>query len=76
MDSKTLNSAGTLGSDPGKFDWPNGVLLNKDNELYVCDSKNHSPWSKSAVNKNNRRQGIVSGIPDDLYFDDRWQLQQ
>ncbi len=49
------NSAGTLKSDPGQFDWPNGVWLNKDNEIYnVCDRKNHSPWWKSAVNKNNR----------------------
>ncbi len=74
MDSKTLNSAWTLGSDPGQFDCPNGVLLNKDNELYVCDSKNHSTWSKSAVNKNNREARNCQWYPR-WYIYDRWQLQ-
>lgn len=37
----TVASIGTPGSDPGQFNYPNGIQLSKDRELYVCDTDNH-----------------------------------
>lgn len=36
-----IASIGTRGCGPRQFDYPNGIRLSKDDELYVCDSNNH-----------------------------------
>ena len=41
MNGTVTASTGTLGNDPGQFDFPRGISLSKSNMLYVCDSNNH-----------------------------------
>lgn len=41
MSDSVIKSTGTRGAGPGQFNFPNGIRLSKDNELYVCDSENH-----------------------------------
>lgn len=36
-----ITSTGVRGKRPGQFNFPNGIWLSKDNEVYVCDSFNH-----------------------------------
>ena len=36
-----VTSTGGKGKNPGKFNFPNGSRVSKDNKLYVCDTKNH-----------------------------------
>ena len=31
----------TQGNKLGQFNYPNGIRLSKDGEVYVCDSRNH-----------------------------------
>ena len=40
-DGHILASTGGLGSIPGSFNFPNGIRISKQNEIYVCDSNNH-----------------------------------
>ncbi len=41
MNGTVLASTGTLGDGPGQFNFPNGIRLNRSNELlYVCDTRN------------------------------------
>ncbi len=73
---KVVNSVGTQGSDPGHFDYPNGIRLSKDNELYVCDSSNHRVQVfDQSLQLLRTIGGQGSGnrhfySPDDLDFDD------
>ncbi len=41
MNGSVVASTGSRGSSPGQFNWPNGIRLSKDNEIFVCDSNNH-----------------------------------
>ena len=36
-----INSVGEKGSNPGQFNFPNGIRQSKEKELYVCDTTNH-----------------------------------
>ena len=35
-----IKSTGTLGELPGQFNFPNGIRINNQDELYICDSCN------------------------------------
>ena len=41
MNGHILASVGGKGTEPGFFNWPNGVRINKRREVYVCDTNNH-----------------------------------
>ena len=41
MDGHILASTGGRGSIPGHFNFPNGIRISKQNEIYVCDTHNH-----------------------------------
>ena len=41
MDGHILASVGGRGTEPGFFNWPNGVRISKHHEVYVCDTNNH-----------------------------------
>ncbi len=41
MNGSVVKSTGSRGHRPGQFDFPNGIRLSKDNELYICDTNNH-----------------------------------
>ena len=36
-----LKTVGGLGSQPGQFNFPNGLRVSRQSELYICDSNNH-----------------------------------
>ena len=38
---KTNLTISTQGNKLGQFNYPNGIRLSKDGEVYVCDSRNH-----------------------------------
>lgn len=40
LDGKLLDRFGELGTDPGKFSFPNGLALSSDGSIYVSDSNN------------------------------------
>ncbi len=41
MNGSVVASTGSLGSGPGQFNFPNGIRLSKNSEIFVCDSNNH-----------------------------------
>ena len=41
LNGTTISSIGTQGDKAGQFNFPNGMQLSKDNEIYVCDTNNH-----------------------------------
>ena len=41
MDGHILASVGGRGTEPGFFNWPNGVRISKRRKVYVCDTNNH-----------------------------------
>ncbi len=41
MNGFVVASTGSLGSGPGQFNFPNGIRLSKDSEIFVCDTNNH-----------------------------------
>ncbi len=41
MKGSVVASTGSRGNGPKKFDFPNGIRLSKNNEIFVCDSNNH-----------------------------------
>ncbi len=67
---------GTKGDRPGQFNFPNGIQLSKDNQIYVCDTHNHR------IQVFNRdlsfvrvigRKGVANEClqkPSDLHFDE------
>ena len=40
-EGKFLTSFGTKGSEPGQFNEPYGIAVDKNGVVYVTDSKNH-----------------------------------
>ena len=36
-----IKTVGGLGSQPGQFNFPNGLRVSRQSELYICDSNNH-----------------------------------
>ena len=72
-----MASTGTEGDAPGRFDFPNGIQLSKDGELFVCDTRNHriQVFDKDLnliriLGKKGNGKGYFTS-PDDLSFDDR-----
>ena len=41
LNGTTISSIGTQGNKPGQFNFPNGIRLSRDGEIYVCDCNNH-----------------------------------
>ena len=37
----TIKCNGGFGPQPGNFNFPNGIRMSKDQEIFVCDSNNH-----------------------------------
>ena len=74
-EGKTMVSTGGLGPQPGNFNFPNGIRMNKDQEILVCDSNNHRIQVFSTdlslqrvIGKMGFGRGEFSG-PYDLVFD-------
>ena len=40
-DGKTILRTREVGTQPGNFNYANGIRMNKDQEIFVCDSVNH-----------------------------------
>ena len=40
LNGTIISSIGTLGDKPGQFNFPNGIKLSKNGEIFVCDSRN------------------------------------
>ena len=76
LNGTTISSIGTQGNKPRQFNYPNGIRLSKDGEIYVCDSRNHRVQVFDQDLKLLRvigSQGTADGcfgIPDDLDFDE------
>ena len=76
MDGHILASTGGCGSIPGYFNFPNGIRISKQNEIYVCDTRNHR-IQVFDMNLNLLRiigdKGTAPGHlqgPDDMVFDE------
>ena len=41
IDGIVVKSVGGGGTNPGQFNYPNGIRQSKEKEIYVCDSNNH-----------------------------------
>lgn len=41
MGGTIIKATGRKGDNPGEFDFPNGIQLSKDDEIYVCDTRNN-----------------------------------
>ena len=76
LNGTTISSTGTRGDKPGQFNFPNGIRLSKDGEIYVCDSNNHRVQVFNQDLKLLRiigSHGTADGClrsPDDLDFDE------
>ena len=77
MDGNVIKSTGRLGCGRGEFNYPNGVRLSKDDEIFVCDSSNHriQVFSKNLdLIRVFGGKGTDKGYfrsPDDLDFDEK-----
>ena len=40
-EGNTIIHTGRLGRQPGNFNFPNGIRMSKDQDIFVCDSNNH-----------------------------------
>ena len=80
MNGTLIKTAGRKGNYPGEFDYPNGIRLSKDNEIFVCDTRNHriQVFDKDLnLIRVIGRRGSGNGCfesPDDLTFDERGNL--
>ena len=70
-----IKTVGGLGAVPGAFDFPNGLRISKQNELYVCDSYNNR-MQVFDLDLNFKRSfgsaGTTNGqfsLPSDVNFD-------
>ena len=73
LNGTPIFSTGTQGDKEGQFDFPNGIRLSKDKEIYVCDSDNHRIQVFDQDLKFLRILGSQEGCfntPNDLDFDE------
>ncbi len=76
MKGSVVASTGSRGNGPGQFNFPNGIQLSKDDEIFVCDSNNHriQVFDKDLnLNRILGRIGCDKGCfncPADLDFDE------
>ena len=71
-----LKSVGHLGTNPGQFNFPNGIRQSKANEIFVSDTRNHriQVFDEDlnlirVIGKKGELQGCFNS-PDDLDFDE------
>ena len=73
MDGKLVFEFGTKGAEDGQFNSPRGLVLGKNDLLYVCDKKNHRIQVLQenhflfSFGKNGKRSGMFNE-PYDLAF--------
>ncbi len=77
MNGTIVKSTGRKGSGPGQFNFPSGIQLSKDNELYVCDSRNNriQIFDKDLnfiriLGKEGSTESCLLNSPNGLDFDD------
>ena len=72
IDGIVVKSVGGRGTNPGQFNYPNGIRQSKEKEIYVCDSNNHRiqvfDEDLNLIRIIGER-GRGFGHPDDLDFD-------
>ena len=71
-----IKSVRERGTNPGEFNFPNGIRQSKDKEIYVCDSDNHriQVFDEDlnfirVIGERGERDGSFNS-PDDLDFDE------
>ena len=70
LNGTTISSIGTLGDQQGQFNFPNGIRLSKDGEIFVCDSRNERIQVFDRDLKLLRVIRANFGFPADLDFDE------
>ena len=70
LNGTIISSIGTLGDKPGQFNFPNGIRLSKDGEIFVCDSDNNRIQVFDRDLKLLRVIRANFGFPADLDFDE------
>lgn len=70
MDVQLRKCVGGKGTQPGQFNWPNGIRCSKEGEIYVCDTMNSriQVFDKD-LNFLRLINSMVLVNPDDLDFD-------
>ena len=69
LNGTTISSIGTRGDQPGLFNFPNGIRLSKDGEIFVCDSGNNRI---QVFDRDLKLLRVIAnfGFPADLDFDE------
>ena len=71
-----IKTVGSFGSQPVQFNFPNGLRVSRQSELYICDSNNHRIQIfdldlnlKRVLGTGNSLLIMMDGWPSDVDFD-------